>query len=103
MARSLTKFPGTTYGAASRALSPVFTGTPTAERLPPAVPLSAAGPGVTEERRLGNRKISMPAVLTGSESAQDRAITYYATRAILDSECRGVDFGVRLRALGRTS
>ena len=44
----------------------------------------------------------MPAVLTVSESAQDRAVTYYATKAILDSECRGVDFDVRLRVLGRT-
>ena len=100
MALTKSNFPGTTYGAASSAPSPVFTGPP-ALTAKPGVPPYSSGSGAMEERRLGSRKISMSAVLDGSESAQDRTITFYAAKAILDSECRGVNFDVRLRALGR--
>ena len=52
------------------------------------------------ERRVGSHKLLMPAVLIGHENAQERALVYYATKAILDTECRGVEFDVRLRAFG---
>ena len=75
---------------------PVATTTP----LPPAVPLSAAGPGAMVERRVGDKKITMPEVLNGDENAQERALVFYATKAILVTECYGCRFDVRIRALG---
>ena len=52
------------------------------------------------ELRVGDRKLIMPAVLSGQENAQERALAFYATKAILDTECRGIPFDVRIRALG---
>ena len=72
----------------------------TAGPLPPAVPLSAAGPGAMVERRVGDKKITMPEVLKGDENAQERALVFYATKAILQTECYGTRFDVRIRALG---
>ena len=42
----------------------------------------------------------MPAVLSGQENAQERALAFYATKAILDTECCGIPFDVRLWAFG---
>ena len=76
------------FAAASMMLSPVFAGLPvTAGSLPPSVPLSAAGPGVMEECRVGIRKLRIPAVLNGGKYVQERALVYYATNSILDTEC----------------
>ena len=72
----------------------------TAGVLPPAVPLSAAGPGAMIERRVGGKKLVMPGVLTGHENAQERALVFYAAKAILKTECYGTRFDVRIRALG---
>ena len=68
-----------------RAICPVPVAT--AGLLPPAVPLSAAGTGEMVERRVGDKKIVMPGVLTGDENAQERALVFYATKAILLTEC----------------
>ena len=72
----------------------------TAGPLPPAVPLSAAGPGAMVEPRVGGKKLVMPDVLTGHENAQERALVFYATKTILKTECYGTRFDVRIRALG---
>ena len=90
------------FGAAASRLSNCFRAIPAAAAgaLPPAVLLSAAGPGAMVERRVGSRKLLMPAVWTGHKNAQERALVYYATKAILDTECRDVDFDVRLRDFG---
>ena len=42
----------------------------------------------------------MPAVLKGDETAQDRALVFFAAKAILQTECYGTRFDVRIRALG---
>ena len=52
------------------------------------------------ERRVGDKKIVMPAVLTGDENAQDCALVFLATKEILIAECFGCRFDVRIRALG---
>ena len=89
-------------GVAVPRLSNCFRAIPvaTAGALPPAVPLSAAGPGAMVERRVGEYKLIMPAVLSGQENAQERALVFYVTKAILDTECRGIPFDVCLRAFG---
>ena len=68
--------------------------------LPPAVPLSLTGTGVMVERRLGGKKISMPTTITGDEDAQSRALTYHAVVSILETECYGIRYDIRIRMLG---
>ena len=58
------------FSAAVAVLAPCFTGIPAAAgALPSAVSISAAGHGVMVERRVGSRKLIMPAVLIGHENA----------------------------------
>ena len=68
--------------------------------LPPAVPFSLTGTGVMIERRVGDKKISMPSTITGEEDAQRRALVFYAVVSILESECYGTRYDVRIRMLG---
>ena len=89
MARTISGF----YGAA--------VALPAVSDVPPsAPPLSAAGPGKMVERRVGHRKLLTPAVLTGGETAQERALVFYAAKVILESKCRGIDYDICIRALG---
>ena len=74
---------------------------PAVDDVPPStLSLSTAGPGKMAERRVGHRKLLTPAVLIGGEIAQERALVYYAAKAILESECRGIDYVIRSRTLG---
>ena len=93
MARTLSGFPG----GNAPALPAV------ANDVPPLAstrPLFAAVPGKMEECRIGWQKLLLPRRLSGNESPQERALIFYASKAILETECRGIDFDVRIRALG---
>ena len=53
-----------------------------------------------EERRIGSRKLLLPCRLSGNESPKERALVFCAAKAILEKECRGIDYDIRIRALG---
>ena len=89
MARTISGF----YGAAAALLA--------VSDVPPSAPsLLAAGPGKMVECRVEHRKLLIPAVLTGGETAQERALVFYAAKSILESECRGIYYDIRIRTLG---
>ena len=48
-------------------------------------PLSAAGPGKMEARRIGTCKLLIPCRLSGDESPQERVLVFYAEKAILET------------------
>ena len=93
MARTLSGFPGRNVPALPAVASDV----------PPSAstrPIFVAGPGKMEERCIGSRKLQIPRRLSRNESPQERALVFYASKATLDTECRGIDFDVCIRALG---
>ena len=94
MARTVSGFQGSPYGAAAAALSPSASG------IPALVAKPSAARTAMETRRLGSRKISLPVTVTADESPQDRAIAFFAAKSILETEARGVDYDVRLTMLG---
>ena len=48
-------------------------------------------PILLEERRVGDRKITLPKKLTGAEDDKQRAHVYYTAQSKLDAEKRGID------------
>ena len=93
MARTLSGFPS----GNAPALPAVANGVPP---LASTRPLFAAGPSKMEERRIVLRKLLTPRRLSGNESPQERALVFCAAKAILETECGGIGFDVRIRALG---
>ena len=93
MARTLSGFPS----GNAPALPAVANGVPP---LASTRSLFASSPSKMEERRIVSRKLLTPRHVSGNESPQERALVFYASKATLDTECRGIDFDVRIRALG---
>ena len=51
------------------------------------------------KRRVGHHKLLLPTPLEGGESPQEQDLVYYGAKSILEMECRGVNFDIRVRCL----
>ena len=63
---------------------------------------SVINPIQHEERRVGDRKITLPKKLTGVEDDKKRSLIYYTAQSKLDAEKRGINPRSLLMQLANT-